>query len=132
MKHPFLSDEACIHRLVSEFKKYGTIWVAYDFDNTVFDYHSKGHDYNEVIDLIRDARSVGIKLQVWTAEENLTKVESFLMENNIPWDLINQSPSFFTNGSAKIYYNLLLDDRSGLLSAYNQLKQVILILKNQI
>ncbi len=132
MRHPFLNDDACIYRLVDEFKKYGTIWVAYDFDNCVYDYHSKGHDYSEVIQLLRDARAVGIKLIVWTAEENLPKVEAFLLDNNIPWDVMNDNPPFYKSGARKIYHNLLLDDRAGLLSAYNQLKSVINIIKNQI
>ena len=56
----------------------------------------------------------------------------WLDANGIPYNSINENPPFFTTKTVKIYYNLLLDDRAGLRSAYNQLKTVLKILDNQI
>ena len=53
------------------------------------------------------------------------KVKTFLNENDIPFDSINENPPFFKSTSRKIYSNILLDDRAGLFSAYWQLKNVI-------
>lgn len=131
MKHPFLSDTACVYRLVDEYKKHGSIVIAYDFDNLVFDYHSKGHDYSEVIDILKEAKELGCFLIVFTAEQDTEKVKSHLTSNQIPFDAINENPPFFKSQSRKIYFNLLLDDRAGLLSAYNQLKEFILIIKSK-
>jgi len=131
-KHPYLSDEACIYRLVDEYKQHKSLVVAYDFDNCIYDYHNKGHNYAEVIELLRDAKSIGCHMIVFTAEENRPKVEGFLVDNKIPFDAINENPPFFKSGSRKIYFNILLDDRAGLKSAFHQLKEVINIIKNQI
>ena len=40
-------------------------------------------------------------------------------------DYINESPIRFDCGGFKPYFNILLDDRAGLESAYNSLKTVI-------
>jgi hypothetical protein len=69
---------------------------------------------------------------VFTAESNLEKVKTILNGLQIPFDAINENPPFFKSDSRKIYFNLLLDDRAGLLSAYTQLKETITIIKNKI
>lgn len=132
MQHPYLSDTACAYRLVDEYKKHGSLVVAFDFDNTVFDYHSKGHTYIEVIELLKQAKEINCYMVVFTAEKDLDKVKSTLDELQIPFDAINENPPFFKSDARKIYFNLLLDDRAGLLSAYNQLKETINIIKNKI
>lgn len=132
MIHPFLSDTACVHRLVSEYKQYGQLVIAYDFDNCIYDFHSKGHDYTEVIELIKKCRSINSYLIVFTAEKDLEKVVGFLSDNKIPFDAINENPPFFKSDARKIYFNILLDDRAGLFSAFNQLKETIEIIKNKI
>ena len=76
MKHPYLSDTACVYRLLDEYKKYGSIVVAYDFDNTVFDYHGKDHDYSEVIKILQECSDLGFFMICFTAEEGLRKVNS--------------------------------------------------------
>jgi response regulator RpfG family c-di-GMP phosphodiesterase len=121
-----------VYRLVDEYKKYGSLVIAYDFDNCIYDYHSKGHNYFEVIELIKKAKEINCFLIVFTAEKDLDKVTSFLNDNRIPYDSINENPPFFKSDARKIYFNLLLDDRAGLLSAYTQLKETIEIIKNQI
>jgi vacuolar-type H+-ATPase subunit I/STV1 len=132
MQHPYLSDTACIYRLVDEYKKYGSLVIAYDFDNCVYDYHSKGHDYIEVIELLKQAKEINCYMVVFTAEKDLDKVKNTLNELKIPFDEINENPPFFKSDARKIYFNLLLDDRAGLLSAYTQLKETINIIKNKI
>ncbi|WP_316771425.1 hypothetical protein [Pedobacter frigiditerrae] len=44
-------------RLIDEYQKYGSIVIAYDFDDTVYDFHKKGRMYNQVIDLLRELNS---------------------------------------------------------------------------
>lgn len=132
MTHPYLSDAACIHRLVEEYKQHKSLVVAYDFDNLVYDYHKKDHDYSDLIKLLVAAKSIGCYLIVFTAEEDTAKVQQFLQTNRIPFDVINENPPFFKSKSRKIYFNILLDDRAGLSSAYNQLNETINIIKNQL
>lgn len=132
MQHPYLSNTACIYRLVDEYKKYGSLVIAYDLDNCVYDYHSKGHNYIEVIELLKQAKEINCFMIVFTAEKDLEKVKKTLNELQIPFDAINENPPFFKSDARKIYFNLLLDDRAGLLSAYTQLKETINIIKNKI
>lgn len=132
MQHPYLSDTACVFRLVDEYKKYGSLVIAYDFDNCVYDYHSKGHNYIEIINLLKEAKEINCYLIVFTAEKDLEKVRENLKRKEIPFDAINETPPFFKSDSRKIYFNLLLDDRAGLLSAYKQLRETINIIKNKI
>jgi hydroxymethylpyrimidine pyrophosphatase-like HAD family hydrolase len=125
MKHYFLNNDNCIERLYSDFIKHDTLIVAYDFDNTVYDYHNKGHDYSEVIELIRACHKLGFYLIVFTANTNIEFVKKYLDGNIIPYHSINENSPFWETNSRKIGYNILLDDRAGLRSAYFQLKKVI-------
>ncbi|AHZ10082.1 hypothetical protein [Bacillus phage Hakuna] len=126
----FMSEGNAARRLLREWDAYGRIVVAYDFDNTVYDYHQEGHDYSEVIELIHELHEAGAYLMVYTARPNteLYKVSNYLKENMIPFDSINKMPDFlpFTENK-KLYYNILLDDRAGLKSAVNILRTVLTV-----
>ncbi|MEC3148107.1 hypothetical protein, partial [Bacillus thuringiensis] len=67
-------------------------------------------------------------LMVYTArrDSELSFVKKYLEENDIPFDSINETPGFipFTDGK-KLYYNILLDDRAGLPSAYRCLLNAV-------
>lgn len=133
-RHYFLSDENCIQRLVDDYNKNGAIWIAYDFDNTVFDYHGQGHDYSEIINLLKDLKTskIGCGFIVWTAADDMDFVKKFLDEHKLPYDFINENPPFFQKKNPrKIYANILLDDRAGLWSAYHQLVEFKKIIEKQ-
>lgn len=57
--HPF-GKEACKKRLLEEYKKYGKLIVAFDYDNTIFDYHNNGGDYSCVIELLKRCARLGL------------------------------------------------------------------------
>jgi MoaA/NifB/PqqE/SkfB family radical SAM enzyme len=123
----FLDDKNCVDRLFDEWKKYGQLIVAYDFDHTVFDYSGKGYNYDAVIALIRECKKLGFHLTVFTScnEDRIPEIISYLNSNEIPFDGINETPDYIPFRGRKIYYNILLDDRSGLSAAFNQLWEVI-------
>lgn len=129
----FLDDQKCINRLLEEYEKYGSIIVAYDFDNTVFDYYNKGYTYPLVIRLLRQCKELGFHLTVFTScnDDRFPEIRKYLTENNIPFDGINETPDFIPFKGRKVYYNILLDDRAGLTSAYNQLVSVIYTIKGR-
>lgn len=132
MHHPYLDSQTCIDRLVAWHRANGGIIVAYDFDNTVYDYHNQGHNYQEVIDLIKRAHHAGCYLIVFTGNHNQELVERFLAEHEIPYDAINEQAPFLPESirrARKIYYNLLLDDAAGLASACAHLEGFLEILK---
>ena len=49
---PYLIDTVSIQRLVKEWVKHKSLIIAYDYDNTVFDYHNNGYEFEFVIDLV--------------------------------------------------------------------------------
>ena len=110
-------------RLKQDYLKHGSLFVAYDYDNTVFDYHNQGMNYDKIIALLQTCHSLGFTLIVFTGNEGekLEEIKQDLKERQIPFDLVNENPLMKTR---KPYYNILLDDRAGLEEAYNLLKQL--------
>lgn len=124
---PFLDRERCISRLIEEYNRYGQLIVAYDYDNTVFDYYGKGHTFSKVIEIIRSCKKMGFHLTVFTScnEDRYKEIKKYLKENDIPFDSINETPDHIPFKGRKVYYNILLDDRAGLAEAYTQLQAVL-------
>lgn len=122
----YLSDHECIERLLNEWEKYGLLVIAYDFDNTVYDYHSRGDKFDNVIELLRKVKRMGCHLVVFTScdDDRFPDIKKYLTENNIPFDSINETPDFIPFKGRKVYYNWLLDDRAGLSASYRILNEV--------
>ena len=122
----YLNEENAFLRLTEEYEKHKLI-VAFDFDNTVFDYNERGFEYKNVIELLRVCKEVGCYLSVFTSDgwERIPQIEEYLKKHNIPYDGINENPDVIKFNGRKIYYNVLLDDRAGLPSAYRVLSRVV-------
>jgi hypothetical protein len=120
----FLNKENTYRRLFAEYEAHNSLVVAYDFDNTVYDFHNKGWKFDEVVNLLRKLKSINCYLIVFTANEDMETVVNYLVENNIPFDGINENPPFFESASRKIYYNILLDDRAGLKECFDHLNKL--------
>lgn len=125
----YLNIENSTNRLTEEYNKYGSLTIAFDFDDTVYDFHQKGRIYEKVITLLRELKKLNCYLICWTGQQNLKFVKNYLLLNNIPFDTINENPPYYLSSSRKIYANAYLDDRAGLNQVYNELKQVIQNLK---
>ena len=132
MQHTFLDPNLTYKRLLSEYEKYGSIVVAFDFDNTVFDYHKQGLDCTEIIDLLQKLKSINCFLILWTANDDALFVKNYCETNHILFDSINENPPFFTSKSRKIYYNELLDDRAGLRESFDRLLKLYNHINNKL
>lgn len=131
----YLQPNSAYERLWAEYNKYGSLIVAVDYDDTLFDFHSTGSSYEMVKQLIRDLYSIGCKIIIWTGNENINDIDLYLKQNNIPWDLINENLQIngkWTSGkdSRKIYANVYIDDRAGLEQVYNDLTKLIKNVRN--
>ncbi|CAH8281261.1 hypothetical protein EV196_101341 [Mariniflexile fucanivorans] len=117
-------------RLKKDYQQHKSIFVAYDYDNTVFDYHNQGISYIKIIGLLRVCKSLGFTLILFTGNEGdqLEIIKEDLINRNIPYDLINENPLMKTR---KPYYNILLDDRAGLKEAYYNLKKLTNDIRNK-
>jgi hypothetical protein len=121
----YLNPTNSSSRLIDEYKLYGSLVVAFDFDDTVYDFHNKGREYTKVIELIRRLKAANCYLICWTGQENLEFVANYLIQNNIPYNGINENPPFHKSTSKKVYANVYLDDRAGLQQVYNELNLLL-------
>jgi len=128
----YLNEENCINRLIDDYKKYESLAISYDFDNTIYDRHQKWYTFNNVIALLKEAKEVlgNSYFNVFTANSDLELVKSHIIKLGLPLDGINQDPPFWEPNGRKPFYSILLDDRAGLPSAYRQLKAVVEFAKN--
>lgn len=119
--------------MVENWKLHNGIIIAFDFDNTVFDYYNKGYKYDKVISLLRECKSMGCTLILSTCcdESKYEVMENKCIEVGINIDYINQSPPYITFTGNKIYYNIMLDDRAGLSAAYKILYETKERIKNE-
>lgn len=127
---PYITPGPALQRLIAEYQKHGSLFIGFDFDGTVHDYHKKGYKFPFVISLLRDLKAIGCKLICWTAYQNLDFVNNYLVEHRIPFDAINEGGVNMGYESKKPFFNALLDDRSGLDSVYRDLKALVEYLKN--
>lgn len=121
----YLNPENSQNRLIEEYKNYGSLVVAFDFDDTVYDFHKKGRIYNDVIVLLKKLKTINCYLICWTGQEDLEFVSNYLKANEIPFDSINENPPFHKLKSKKVYANVYLDDRAGLYQVYNELLKIV-------
>lgn len=122
MEGRYLSSKNALDRLLEEYKKYKSLYIAFDFDSTVFDYHNSGDTFNVVEDKLRRAKEQGHKLILFTSRKDadLEFAINYCSEHGYKPDFVNENPEVCP-GCVKPYYNILLDDRAGLDSAYQTL-----------
>jgi hypothetical protein len=130
---PFLRDYRAIERLIKDYIKHGQLVIAYDYDNTVYDYHDKGYEFKMVINLLRECKPY-CKFIVYTHsnDDRHGEIIEYLDSNDIPWDTINEG-IVFANGKCegKLFYSHFLDDRAGLRSAYIILDKAMRIISQE-
>jgi hypothetical protein len=124
MKHPFLNPSHAYQRLLREYKQYGSIVVAVDFDNTIYDYHQTGMDCSDIMDLLQKLHGISCYIILWTCSEAYDFIEKYCETHQIPYNAINENPPFFKGNSRKVYYNELLDDRAGLRESFDRLTKL--------
>lgn len=118
-------QHSATQRLWEEYQKYRKLVIAFDFDNTILDYHNLGLDVKDTIDLLRRCSEEGFIMVLFTStddEDTLQWIRGYCSHYRIRIDYINESPIMKTK---KPYYNILLDDRAGLQEAANTLNSVL-------
>lgn len=125
MTDRYLDDQQCIDRLVNEWTRYGNLVIAVDFDNTLFDYHSRNDRFDNVISLVRKVHKMGCRVVVFTScdDSRFPFITQYMKDNDIPFDGINEDAEFIEFKGRKIYFNWLLDDRASLGGAVRILNE---------
>ena len=135
MQDPYLNVDTAIERLYQEWKKYGKIIIALDFDDTIYDFHKKGFTYPRVIDLVKTCQELGCYIVIFTGSEveKYPMIREYCESIGIKVDKINENAFPMPIGNnGKIYFNILLDDRAGLPAAYAALDEVVLRIQGKI
>ena len=126
----YLHEDAALNRLLFEYKHYGYLCVAVDFDNTLAPYDNSDATYDLVIQLIKDLRAnITCKIVCWTANPNIDHVKAYLAKHEIPYDGINCDGIEVSYPCRKPVFSALLDDRAGLKETYNYLREFLNIIK---
>ena len=110
--------------LEDAYLKHKKLIVAFDFDNTVFDYHKKNVDYKKIIDLLQECQQLGFVLELFTSE---TKEEVLLWKKDYCSRTLGLNIKQYKNKEdlGKPYANIYLDDKAGLEESYNRLKKLL-------
>jgi len=125
-------DQVSILKKVYE--EHRRIIVAFDFDNTVFDYHNVGLDCSPIVDILHECQSLGFPLICFTSNvgDRLVFIKHYLKEVLrfkksivINGDVIALHVSSKVSNYTKPYANIYLDDKAGLKESYNNLKEII-------
>ncbi len=128
MIDPFFNTVECAVRLKKEYEKHKRLIIAVDFDDTVFDFHNNGNDFDNVIDILKRCKKLGFYIVCFTASdpERYKGIWDYFWMKGVELDSINKNPIDLPYGKhGKIYYNILLDDRAGLYQAYTTLDIVV-------
>ncbi len=122
---PFMDESICVERLAKEWRKHGQLIVAVDFDDTIFGFHNPTDTHPRVLALLKEVSDMGCLIAIYTAStpERWPMMRAFVEEHGIKVASINENPIKLPYGVwGKIYYNVFLDERAGLPSAYRVLK----------
>jgi hypothetical protein len=117
--HPNM--ERYIARLTKEWKEHKKIILAVDFDDTLSPWKFDDFNYQEVFNLIKEAKALGAYIVIFSAckAERFDYIRNYCKEiGGFEIDGINENVIELPYGNdRKIYYNHFLDDRTGLMQA---------------
>ena len=122
---PFMDESICVDRLVTEWRKHGRILIATDFDDSVFGFHDPTDTHPKMLALLKECSDMGCLITIFTAATptRWDMMREFLETRGVKVASINKNAIELPYGNwGKPYWNILVDDRAGLPSAYRVLK----------
>lgn len=130
---PYFSTELGVQRLLEQYHIHKNLIVAFDFDDTIFDYHKKGFTYPKVVELLLECQSLGFTLVMLTTTEN----DQHLIENVKYCERLGLHIAYVNTGpvmpkAVKPFFNVYLDDKAGLHQAYEILSTTIKLIQQEI
>jgi hypothetical protein len=127
MKDRYFNISESVHRLVKTFKEHRNLFIAFDFDNTVFDTHELGDTFPKMESLLQFLKKEGFMLILFTGNEGirLKEILVYCKEHGYEPDYVNENP---IEDTRKPFFNILLDDKAGLNEAYQILVTTLNIL----
>lgn len=125
IKDPYFDTQRGVDRLVEQYQLHKSLIVAFDFDDTVYDYHKKGFEYPEVAGLLLRCQALGFTLIMLTTTESMdySNARSYCLSLGLKVDWVNQGPVM--PRAIKPFFNAYLDDKAGLKQAYDILSGAV-------
>jgi hypothetical protein len=128
----YLDDRKAIDRLKFDYALHKSLIVGFDFDCTVYDFHHEDLDIQPIISLLKRCSDLGFTMCLFSLSQNENdvniKTNYCINYLGIRVDYVNEGPvltNSFPPEKKKPYFNILLDDRAGLSSAYNILLKTL-------
>lgn len=123
-------------RLVNEWRQHGKIIIAVDYDSTISYWPTieNTEDIQRVIDMLQVAHNTGAYIVVFTAckSDRFESIQKHCEEKRIPISGINVTPIETPYGKdGKVYANVFLDDRAGLIQALDMLEEAMYIIRSE-
>ena len=124
---PYFDSQRCVDRMMGWYRKHGNLIIAYDYDDTIFDFWKKGFAYPDVIQLLQECSDLGFVMILFTGhtDKDYDTLKKDLAEQGIRVDAINESTVPDEMFKKKVYCNILLDDKAGLGQAYEILRETV-------
>lgn len=122
------------NRLLQEWKQHGKIIVGVDFDDTIspwkFQTEEDLEQLDKTIQILKVAHETGAFIVIFTAckEDRYQFIRDYCAGKRLHIDAINKTPFDIPGGygqTGKIYANIFLDDRAGLLESLEMLEKVM-------
>lgn len=119
-----------VERLYKEWQQHGKIVIAVDFDSTIYPWPTikNEEDMERVINLLQVAHNTGAYIVVFTCSDSsrYEEIQKHCESLKIPINGINVNPIDLPYGkNGKVYANIYLDDRAGLIEALNTLEEAM-------
>lgn len=130
IRNPYLTTENCVDRLYKQWQKHPRLIVAVDFDSTLYplDASEKHIDYSDTINVLKRAQKHKFFIVIYSCSntERYNKIHKYLAQFGLEVAAINSNIiDLGFEPQAKIYYNILLDDKAGLGQSIEILNKLI-------
>ena len=122
---PALSYDWQYTRIKNDYNVHGKLIVAFDFDNTIYDFHKVGYKFPKVVELLLKCQDLGFDLILFSSCKDIDFMIKYCGTIGLTNMYINSSPVDSCSSPEKPYFNILLDDRAGLPFTYTLLSNLI-------
>lgn len=135
IKDPYTDTQRCVDKLLDVYRTHGSIIIAVDFDDTIFDFHKKGFKFPRVEQVLKKCNALNLDIVMFTASMPIRFpfIRDYMKAHGIEIKEINKTiiPNFEFGNSGKLFYNILLDDRAGLGQSLDTLETFIETIKTK-
>jgi hypothetical protein len=123
-----------VERLYKEWSQYGKIVIAVDFDSTIYPWPTidNKEDRERVISILQVASNTGayIVINTCSSPDRHVEIQDYCEKIKLPIDGINTNPIELPYGNhGKMYANIYLDDRAGLVQSLDILEQAMYLVR---